>query len=282
MLKGGKVRADHAIQAEELDAVYRASMRQYLNMPGPFDGLMIDTLDNAARITMLPELVNPGHIRQAFLGKIVTQGPEDEPDFEDCRYWVREVVHDNPSENPGPWDRMNLIPEGNRWVAAHNLAEYNANSPDDDSHSLVFGDTPLVWVQLTVDPMSRYQRWYFTRQAIAGIRYGVVRRITNTEGRTLWVQGVQEDENGQEQFVGDIVELAVWSKTKAGWYWPFVWPPGDEGGSDTVEMETSVLPVLYVDGAWRVFQYFKEAPPELPAFPGATTWPMSDCNPWRT
>ncbi len=88
-------------------------------------------------------------LKDVFIGQIVPHGPspESDPDYEDSRYWVREIYEASPPGhlfNQGPiWvgDPNSELGEEEapyliRWVTASNLAEIRLDDPENETHSL--------------------------------------------------------------------------------------------------------------------------------------------------
>jgi hypothetical protein len=119
-------------------------------------------------------------------------------------------------------------------------------------------------------------RFYFSRGAAGGTREGVVRSIYDGDSLVCLVQLVATDENENTVWAGDPVDISCWRGLKSKHYRSFEWPISG-GGEDPITDETQFLPLFNVEGEWRIFQYFREAPPEMPF----TEWPHSDCTPWK-
>jgi len=88
-------------------------------------------------------------IKDVFIGQIVPHGPspESDPDYEDSRYWVREIYEASPpghlfsqapiwADDPNGELAEEEPPYLIRWVTASNLAEISLNDPNNETHSL--------------------------------------------------------------------------------------------------------------------------------------------------
>ncbi len=253
--------------------------------PSEFEGIVSSSIGSMQHIGLTRAIVDPKGIRQWFIGKVVDAGPNGEPDWDGAHYWVREMresTSDDTEIHAVPTFRLlqdifdDLYPGDEssppRWVGALNLGERNPDDPESESHTLVFGSTPLVRV-IELHSSDGTPRWYFDRGAAAGTRFGVVRDIPDGNDNHLGVQAVQYDDNDVPQFVGDVVTLRTWPRIPARHYAPFLWPP--QPPPDPVHPEVNVLPVSLVDGKWHVWQQLRWSFPPLPD----VEWPISDCNP---
>ena len=108
---------------------------------------------------------------RAFLAKITSAGPNGEADFEDARYWAREVINTN-SDN----DHTSVLtftypekPSGlgmedwrqvTHWEVATNLKEFNS-----ETHTLSTDDDTLVIVCIEGD-QNNLARYYFTEETV--------------------------------------------------------------------------------------------------------------------
>ncbi len=84
-----------------------------------------------------------------FVGQIVTAGPEEEADYNDARYWVREVDDTSSAET----DALVLAPLADgRWLTATNRLELGIGSGGAGTHAIVKAVTGIsvpdrfVWV----------------------------------------------------------------------------------------------------------------------------------------
>lgn len=257
--------------------------------PAADGGIESTLVGSMSHVALSAAVRDPTHIRRSFIGKIVSEGPDGEGDSEGAQYWIKEMKESSPDGNPLElpaqfeefqeildrlWEALpapvNTIA---RWIKALNLGEHNPDDPEAESHSLIFGASPLVHV-FQLHSSDGTPRWYFDRGAASGTRFGVVRALVDGEdGRRVSVHAVQENDQGIFEFVGDVVPIKTWPKLKGRHYRPFVWPL--QPPPDPVQPETNVLPVMLVDGQWRVMQYLRWSFPELPSF----EWPISDCTP---
>ncbi len=92
-------------------------------------------------ITLTPHLQDPANIRMSFYARIVSQGPEGEPDFEDARYWVKEVRLKDDDDRLTFFNEDDEV-EGRLHVEAVNLAELRQASRGNETHEKGFGDGP--------------------------------------------------------------------------------------------------------------------------------------------
>jgi hypothetical protein len=275
--RGGKIKAGDGIPDGAMQDIVDSGQRTIV--PSPASGLAIDTVSNTVHASLPAEIVDPANIRESFLAEVTDKGPDDEEDHEGAMYWVREVREVTPDDAASS-DRVEielrqdvLDDLGNEdvealWLTAVNLAEYNREDPDVESHALVFGAPPIVQVFQFPITVGGRPRWYFTR-SISGIQAGVVRAI-NEEEDTLSVVAVDFDDEGTLVALGDPQDLVPWYGIPAEFYRRFIWP------ADTpFNQATNVLRVELVNGEWRVHQHLKYKP--LPD--DASQWPHSDCLP---
>jgi hypothetical protein len=104
-----------------------------------------------------------------FLAEILDHGPNDEEDYEDARYWVRELVETSAADTavtePLSLSNDALIASEYpvRYVTATNLAELGP-----DTHGLTVDDTTIVRVSMlrSADGTARF---YFERGSGAGL-----------------------------------------------------------------------------------------------------------------
>ncbi len=80
----------------------------------------------------------------SFVAKLMTEGPEEEADYSDARYWVQEVDDTSESET----DALILAPidveDGGRWVTATNLLELGIGGSDAGTHAIVKAVTGIT------------------------------------------------------------------------------------------------------------------------------------------
>jgi hypothetical protein len=292
VFKAGSPQPGQRLETSTLEAITESSRRLDAAFAGETEGIRSQTVGAFSHTALDPEIVDPIGIRQSFFGQIVDEGPNEEDDYEGSTYWVRELLEVTPKEG-GPDDDPNrmrlefkllqdIADETNqddniyvRWVTATNLAEVNLEDPEAESHGLVFDSSVIVRVWQQINPTG-VVRWYFSRASGGGIREGVVRNIYDGDSLVCLVQLVTTDENDNTVWMGDPVDIACWRGLKSKHYRSFEWPLSG-GEEDPITDETQFLPIFNVDGVWRIFQYFREAPPEMPF----TEWPHSDCTPWK-
>lgn len=266
--KGPGDRIDASEINEIIGAIERARSQAWSSS---MHGTMTDA---GTHIELADGRDNQNLIRDSFIGKIWPAGPNGEGDLPGSMYWVREV-------RMVPQQEFAIRPEftpdvffpqdwGGHWTQAVNLGEYNALSPDLETHSLIFGQTPYVRVHRTFDNEQGSPRFYFTRGQSAGVMAGVVRDIYDGDSLVVLVSAVNEDDSGDVTFVGDAVNLRTWIGLRSRHYAPFVWPP-----DTSPQAEMNILPILTVDGVMRVVQQLRWSFPQLPS----VEWPITDCSP---
>jgi len=106
---------------------------------------------------VLPDVTLPGYTASqagqagvpGFLALIVDTGPEAEPDYDDARYWARQVADSSQlAADPLSLD----FKENGLWVTAHHLTERGTGDGGEGTHAItrgVDGQTVLpryVWV----------------------------------------------------------------------------------------------------------------------------------------
>lgn len=118
---------------------------------------------------------------KAFLAKITSEGPNEEVDFTDPRYWVREVIitNDDNDYTTIPTFAYPEKPEGisiaqwtqvTHWVAATNIPEIA-----DGSHFQLTNDSIYVIVHVNSD-QGYLPRYYFYQEQLASF----IAMVTNT------------------------------------------------------------------------------------------------------
>ncbi len=106
---------------------------------------------------------------KAFLAKITSEGPNGEDDFNDPRYWIREVINTN-SDNDHtsvltfdyPEKPEDLDMEDWRQVTHWNVA-VNMDEIDLGTHLISTNDDVFVFVSIKAD-QNNLVRYYFTKQ----------------------------------------------------------------------------------------------------------------------
>ncbi len=288
--KGGEHRPGQALESSDVQDLIAASERELLQAPGGQFGVSI--VGSSIHLDIPPGTIDPTYLRLAFFGQIVNQGKDDEPDYTDSRYWVRQLAEIDTDETPPKKLAFQLMqtsidssgdPESISgesvippalWLTATNLAEMRPGSPDEESHTLAFGSDNVVYVHMLQARTGR-QLYWFDKAVGGGTRFGVVRDIGTGNERTVKVQAVVEDETATPQFVGDVVDVATWPGLFSRHYMTLVWPMRPSGQPDPVTPETNIVPVTQVNGVWRVEQFLRESMPTTPNQP----WPISDCTP---
>ena len=131
----------------------------------------LDRLKRTTKTTTKPKIGNRGD--KSFLAKITNIGPNNEDDFTDARYWVREVICTNSDGDytteptfayPSKPSDMSLTQWLGmvHWVAATNLDELVQEIPN---HDLPIDETVLIWVQQISD-QDGLPRYIFSGPAI--------------------------------------------------------------------------------------------------------------------
>lgn len=261
-------------------------------------GVIIDDFADSNAIRLAHEVVDPINIRESFLGLIVDEGPEDdkgEPqeDFEDSRYWVKEVVHATPPDTPiidamGLAILANEYPDPNdppaigrpiRYVVATNLSERQISlgkeepgrhrdvpeEPADETHALAAETCVIVRVFLMYD-LDRLPRWYFFRTPISGLDFCVLRFIpeeTGEEGNRIMASPLSHSDTDPwdneyviDNEIDNQFEVVCWPRTKAKNYKPFLQPTGSE-----LHLQTIPQPISLIQGVWHVMQHPRYAFP---------------------
>lgn len=240
-----------------------------------------------------PEFTNRNSdlTRATFLAQIQFAGPQDEADFTDSRYWVREIG--NATEDGTPLgERLHFkldINEGVdpiedlveapvlRWIPAHNLAEMVPRDPGSETHALGLSedtdDGAIIHVSHSLSPDGT-PRFFFNRPAGSSVRPCIIASgPVPPDAKMLTVRWVRSRIIGStfaDEAFGDTEEVLMWWNQRGRHFRGF-----ETGGHiGLLHAHHNVLPAYQVDGLWRVMQVFR----------ATTLWPLpivaaSDCQP---
>lgn len=315
--RGGKLRRNAPLRPDEIDALFDSSRAASPVYP-PMVGLTGYLGPDQSSLSIDYETLNQNYARDTFLGMIVDRGPipeggtpDDAPeDHEGSFYWVKEVGPYLNVEEPGGdvgiderWEwklREDMIPgapprtgrgEGptqivGKHVTAMNVAEYDMDDAEAESHALVFGDQKIVVRVFTIYTADDKPRHYFWRGA-ALIRPVVVRDTFGGYEGDAEIVGVQaigydEEEPPQMIFVGDIIEVGTWYNLRSRHYEPMRQEiiNTENPALDPITMVgTHILPAVATQHGWKVWQFMRES--FLPLRDEDLLWPQSDCTPIR-
>ena len=131
----------------------------------------LDRLKRTTKTTIRPKPGGRGD--KSFLAKITNIGPNDEADFTDARYWVREIICTNSDGDytsnltfayPAKPSVISVAQWSliTRWVAATNLDELVQVIP---LHDMPIDDSVLVLVHVVSD-QDKLPRYIFSGPAI--------------------------------------------------------------------------------------------------------------------
>lgn len=257
---------------EEASTLIEHAARELTTEPGR--GVAVQDWGNANAIRLHDQIVDPQNIRQSFLGAIVGSGPNDEEDFDDSRYWVKEVVEVTPPGTPindavhlevfavTPDEADNVVGRPAYHLAATNLAErkiaLNGEEPGDETHAMRAERCVIVRVFVMYD-VDDVPRWYFFRSAASGGgEFCVVRAIpelTGLDGNMVTVSLLLH--NDSDPWDGGYViddenafDAVAWPNVRAAGYVPYMQPSGSE-----LLPHTTVQPLLQIDGVWHLVQH---------------------------
>lgn len=182
-------------------------------------GLMAGVTRHGMVVGVEPNLGNWGYVSNSWLGRIIRRGPDSQPDFDDSRYWVREVRWGGDGD---PYTARPTFTSENdntfrRWVAAVNIAEYRGSSPAIENHSLVEDypsnpdDGPLVWVHGMVTKRLRLLHWFSGALggAVEGYPFVVIRNFISEDSWYVEVERIVPNDSdpydGGLEFDGEII-----------------------------------------------------------------------------
>ena len=267
---------------QDLEELFPAARRANNFQTGR--GLLALKIGETNAIHLEPIHNNPHNIRAAFVGVIVQQGPPDATgvqaeDYQDARYWVREVVETSAGEklNERPvWEKKTVfwqslypdvlpdeprLPKG-RWLTAYNLAEGNFLDKDQEVHSLAVDGTVVVHVFAVASPANSLHFYFTSGGSGSGdnMAFAVVRKINEPEDIQLEVRQVFINDGGVPEFhvERDSNNVPVPNQNKVIWTWPgtrakhyaaYQWD------AESPNFETSILPVVRIDGKFFLQQY---------------------------
>lgn len=224
----------------------------------------------------------------SFVGQIVPHGPEGEgqPDYEDSRYWVREIWESSPDDHPfneSPnWlidPNEGLDPENNnpiRWVTAHNLAEINPADPAAENHEVAatsLDDGRLVKVDRILSQDGTPRFLFNAPTGGGGVAFAVIVERPGVTAKTLSIKWVRA-KTGEGTFffekVGEPELVMIWPGQRGR---HFRGLEVDRVTGPLMDAD-NVLPVHFVDGMWYVHQLLR-----LTTLAPSPLVNASDCQP---
>lgn len=228
------------------------------------ESITVRTTRDASYFAASDALRNPANIHDWFLGMLTDEKPDETaPNLTGAMYWVKEV-RDTSTEtsrlrfqtvrdmyaNPTPLEAADFARwrERARWLPAANIAEMDIEDPDNDTHAVPLGTIVKVFALRFAAATLHY---YFSHPPPAGLRFCVIRSPwypPSRNLRTVDVHFVKPSNTALSGYEPDGFPQTVtcWPGTRQEDYWPFFW------GAPAIKTETTVLPILNVDGIWHV------------------------------
>lgn len=259
LFRGNRMQPGERLKARDVDALFDAADRSYQVEVG--QGLTGTATEHGILIS--PQAVRSyafGEGRlggDAFLAKLVFSGPEDEPDYDDARYWVLELFEGG--ENSHVDDRLSLEemiqdPENEdvyptRQFTATNLAEWRADPNAVESHALGTDGSAIVRVHMVLSPDGTSHFYFRERTPDTGAV--IVRDILDGQSDVVTVQAVRPvfiDERRVYQISGAAFPMLTWPGFFSYHYEGHVWL------GEQVQSETHILPAVRMWGDWHVQQ----------------------------
>ncbi len=246
---------------------------------------------------------------RTFLAQIRYVGPkgeEDDPDFPDARYWVREIGDITPQTagRTGPMELlldMNKLEEPTeeepdplrrhypvRWVMATNLSEINPTDRDNESHAFGLADDSDDGAIVTVfDSQNMYgrQSYLFDKAIGSASRFCIPKTWDSAHAWFItvwWVRVELEEDNGlivpHYKVDTDNPEVIfVWPNLHSKRHFAGYVQARNYVIGETVPQGENVLEATRIQGMWFLKQTIRW-PQILPA--PQVNMRRSDCQPW--
>lgn len=258
------------------------SSQTRLDVPAAGTGVNISSSTAGQQISIEPEDLDPAFVRQNFTARIVAGGPNEEPDFPDARYWIREVrlvEHDPEGEDRARWFNEDEYPDADRvWTDAVNLSEVKQANRGQETHRFAppsdADDGMIVQVHAALQPNDRI-RYYFATGSGTESHYCVCRDIVSPNSWFVKIQLLKMGtQPGEFEFAPGIIE-AICRPGTLGRHFEHLVYAGNNANSPMMQ---SLDLELKMDN-WFVTPWAKQARETIP---WGSLLAMSDCNPLRT
>lgn len=207
-----------------------------------------------------------GGLSIAFIGEIVTEGPDEESDYSDERYWVREVWFSDGEAQPDNSPNEDYIGRNpvsisteeqieTAGIARRHLVAMNLADLRDRSHTLTPGTFVHVFGQLDFRGVARH--WFNGPVAGSSSAFAMVREVFEDPRGLVRVQQLSFTESEDDASVLDVtvaenpILVHVHPGARSLDYGGLVW----EG--EYIEGITPVIYLRSVGGLWYAEQTLK-------------------------
>ena len=206
--------------------------------------------------------------RESFWARIVNKGPNGEEDYEDARYWVREVWLIANLDDRAEWvtEPRSDPPSQRRWVTATNVQEVYQLDHEAESHALEVSasDDPNIGalIQVGVDleppkshnglPRSAWKARYLFSRSVPTTGWCVIRTAPDPGARGLEVQRVIPKLDGTFEAIGPLQVVHCHPNTRGRHFIGL-----DSQNPDVNDPEVNILEMKRLYHNWYVLPLFR-------------------------